>query len=303
VIARIIVILLIIMAGAASIVLPKFTALPPVYSKSQPQVEAAKTTITNYPTKADNFQEAPQTTAQSVAVIDFKTGVTLYEKTPDLKHLPASITKLMTALVALQNCSPDTVVTIGDVQKDGSQMGLETGDQVTIENLIYGLLIKSGNDAAFALASACAQSSPAFVESMNGEAKSLSLLNSHFANPAGFDDALQYSTATDLARLAKVAIGNPLIAKIVATKSTVVTDVSGNKTYFLENVNQLIGEVNGVEGIKTGETDGAGENLITKTTRGNNSIITVVLGSSDRFGESKNLIEWAFANYRWTAQR
>lgn len=280
-------------------VLPRTPINLPVYSKSTPQVKAVKTEPSAYPILANNFKEVPQIKATSSVVIDFKTGQALFEKNPNLKHLPASTVKLMTALVALQKCLPETVITVSDVQKVGSQMGLDVGDQVTVTNLMNGLLINSGNDAADTLASACASSIPEFVDSMNDKAKSLDMGNTHFANPTGFDDLLQYSTAEDLAKLARVAVGNPQIAKIVATKSTVVTDVSGNKTYYLQNVNQLIGEVYGVEGVKSGETDGALENLITKTTRGESSIITVVLGSIDRFEESKNLIEWAFANYRW----
>jgi D-alanyl-D-alanine carboxypeptidase len=125
------------------------------------------------------------------------------------------------------------------------------------------------------------------------------MINTHFTNPAGFDDSTQYSTAADLAKLAKVITANPLIAKIVTTKSTVVTDVSGNKTYFLENVNKLLGIIEGIEGVKTGQTEGSLEILITKTTRNNNSIITAVLGSQDRFGESKELINWSFENFTW----
>ena len=119
------------------------------------------------------------------------------------------------------------------------------------------------------------------------------------SNPAGYDNELQYTTASDLALLARVAVANPMIARIVKIKSTVVTDITGTRTYYLENVNKLLGVVPGVEGVKTGETDGALENLITKTTRNGNSILVSVLGSQDRFGDSKSLIEWAFQNYQW----
>lgn len=249
--------------------------------------------------KTPNFQEAPEISAESAIIIDAKSGQLLYEKNPNIKHLPASTTKMMTALVALEKCSPQTAINIKRVEKTGTQMGLTEGDTVTAENLLYGLLINSGNDAALALAENCSDSYNGFIISMNEKAKELGMKNTHFINPAGFDDRFQYSTAKDLAILAKVAISNPLIAKIVATKSTVVTDYSGIKTYYLENVNKLLGIVNGVEGVKTGQTEGALEILITKTTRNGDSIITSVLGSHDRFDESKKLIEWAFTNYRW----
>lgn len=295
---RYLIVVTIVILFALAVALPKqaskFLTKPP-----KPQVSAARATVTLYPIPKDNFQKAPEITASSAAIIDVKTGTTLFEKDSDLKHLPASTTKLMTALIVLEKCSPQTIVRVDYVQKIGNQMGLEVGDQVTVENLIHGLLIKSGNDAAYALASACSDSYNNFISAMNEKARSLEMLNTRLANPAGFDDSFQFSTAADMAKLARVAIGNPMIAKIVATKSTVVTDVSGNKNYYLENVNELLGQVDGVVGIKTGQTDGALENLITQTTRDDNSIIVVVLGSKDRSSESKNLIEWAFSNYRW----
>ena len=134
---------------------------------------------------------------------------------------------------------------------------------------------------------------------MNERAKTLEMANTHFDNPAGFDSDYNYSTAADLSKLAKDAVANPLISKIVATKTIVLTDVSGIKTYYVENINKLLGEVDGVEGVKTGHTEAAGEILLTEATRAGNTIIVVVLSSEDRFEDSKKLIEWAFANYHW----
>ncbi|OGD84075.1 hypothetical protein A2165_00880 [Candidatus Curtissbacteria bacterium RBG_13_40_7] len=247
----------------------------------------------------ENFGPAPIITARSAAVIDAKSGVVLFEKDPNIRHFPASTTKLMTALVALERCTPQTHIRVTAVIKDGTQMGISAGDLLTVESLLYGMLVASGNDAAYVLAYACSDSFSHFIASMNQKAKELRMENTHFVNPAGFDDPLQYSTANDLAKLAKVAVGNPLISKIVATKSTVVADVTGTKTYYLENINELLGEVEGIEGIKTGQTEGSLEILVTKTTRNGNTIIAVVLGSQDRFGESRKLIEWAFSNHHW----
>ena len=134
---------------------------------------------------------------------------------------------------------------------------------------------------------------------MNLKAKELAMYDSHFTNPAGFDDPNHYSTARDLAKLARVAVASPLIAKIVATKSIVLTDTLNTKTYYLENINKLLGQVEGISGIKTGQTEGSLEVLITQTTRDGHTIITVVLGSTDRFADSINLIEWTFANHQW----
>lgn len=254
------------------------------------------------PKPNENPIAPPEISARSAVVLDSKTGTTLFEKDPHLKHLPASTTKMMTALVALESCSIDQVAIIKSVEKSGTQMGLEIGDQITVENLLYGLLMASGNDAAFALANSCSPNYKTFVERMNKKAKELNMNSTNFVNPAGFDNELQYSTALDLARLANAVTANPLISKIVATKSTVVTDTSGTRTYYLENINKLLGAVNGVEGVKTGQTDGALEIVITKTTRNGHTVIISILGSSDRFGESKDLIEWAFANFHWISE-
>src|SRR3990167_7989437 len=205
----------------------------------------------------------------------------------------------MTALVALEKCSPDNIITVGPVNTNGTQMGLASGDQITVETLLYGMLMVSGNDAAYVLASSCADSYDEFIVLMNERVQTLEMANPHFDNPAGFDSDYNYSTAADLSKLAKDAVANPLISKIVATKTIVLTDVSGIKTYYLENINKLLGEVDGVEGVKTGHTEAAGEILLTKATRGGSTIIVVVLDSTDRFEDSKKLIEWAFANHNW----
>ncbi len=298
---RIIVAFAVICLALVAFFLPK-SGITTTVGNTTPQ-EPAKITATikdqKYPTRANNYTEPLPVTARSVAVIDEATGMPLFEKDPNLKHLPASTTKLMTALTALETCSPDEAVTINRVEKSGTQMGLEVGDRVTIENLIYGLLIASGNDAAYALADNCAVSFSDFIENMNKKAQELNLANTHFRNPAGFDDNMQYSTARDLAELARVATANPLVAKTVKTKSTVVTDVTGLRTYYLENVNKLLGIVEGVNGVKTGQTDGALEIVITTTIRNGHGIIISVLGSKDRFGESQSLIEWAYSNYIW----
>lgn len=252
-----------------------------------------------YPVKKETTPDIGEISAISAVVIDVKSGITLFEKNSNVKLLPASTTKLMTALVALEKCSPGQVVTVSYVEMEPTSMGLEMGDSLTVRALLYGLLIASGNDAAIALAYSCANSTSDFVRQMNFRARELNLQNTHFTNPAGFDDPGHFTTANDLAKLARVAIANPTLAKIVSTKSTVVTDSSGNKTYFLENINKLLGEVEGIEGIKTGQTEGSLEVLVTQTTRNGNTIIAVVLGSTDRFQDSKQLIEWAFTSHTW----
>lgn len=244
-------------------------------------------------------QAPPAVSAKSAVAIDATSGLLLFEKQPNIRLLPASTTKLLTALVALEKCSWDDEITISYLEPEPTSMGLAIGDTVTVRALLSGLLINSGNDAAYALVLACSESGEAFVRDMNLKARELGMKSSHFVNPAGFDDPNAYSTARDLARLGRAAVANPLLAKIVATKSTVVNDVTGNKVYYLQNINKLLGEVEGLEGIKTGQTEGSLEVLITQTTRQNHTLITVVLGSADRFDDSRKLIDWAFANHQW----
>ncbi|OGD93059.1 hypothetical protein A2697_02000 [Candidatus Curtissbacteria bacterium RIFCSPHIGHO2_01_FULL_41_44] len=297
---RLATVFLIILAFAAVFVLPKTS---PDFSAPKIEKKSIKTHALPqdklYRKNSQNLLDPPVISAKSVIIIDAANGIVLYEKDPDVRSLPASTTKLMTALVAKQNCYPEEIVTVNYIENQPTQMGLEMGDTIRVDSLLYGLLVASGNDAAYALARGCAASLDQFVGDMNQTARKLGMADSHFVNPAGFDDPAQFTTAHDLAKLAKIAVTDPLLSKIVATKSIVLTDVTGVKTYYLENVNKLLGNVNGVEGVKTGKTEGSLESLIAKTTREEHSIVTVVLGSTDRFEDSKQLIEWVFKNYRW----
>lgn len=289
---------IVILLTLSVFVIPNYASIP-FLNTPQKITPETQTELGQFPVLIENSQKPPELSARSATVIDNKTGITLYEKNPDIRHLPASTTKLMVALIALENCLPQTIIKTTFVQKDGAQMGLAQGDSLTVESLLYGLLVASGNDAAYVLAYSCTNSYDDFIKAMNKKAKELGMLNTHFKNPAGYDDEFQYSTAQDLTKLARAAVANPIISSIVATKSVVINDVTGTKTYYLENVNKLLGVVVGLEGVKTGQTEGSLENLVTKTTRENHTIITVVLGSLDRFGESQNLIEWAFINHQW----
>ena len=268
-------------------------------SQKQNRLASIVASSNSVPVPNEGFQKAPFVSAKSVIIVDAKGGNVMFEKNSNFRHLSASTTKLMTAMVSLEKCSPDNIITVGMVNTNGTQMGLTSGDQVTVETLLYGMLMASGNDAAYVLAASCADSYDEFINLINKRAQTLEMANTHFDNPAGFDSDYNFSTAADLSKLARDAVANPLISKIVATKTIVLTDVSGIKTYYLENINKLLGEVDGVEGVKTGHTEAAGEILLTKATRTGNTIIVVVLDSQDRFEDSKKLIEWAFTNYHW----
>ncbi len=243
----------------------------------------------------------PQTTAEAIMIRDVDSFVPMFELNPNARLKPASITKLMTALVALDYYDPNSTITVkrlAPVEAE-ADMGLKVGDTISVKNLIYGLLIPSGGDAAYTLADNYPGGIENFVEAMNKKAESLHLTNTHFQNPAGFDHPNQYTTANDLSLLAAEAIKNEMISKAVSTSGITLFDVTGKKTYPLTNVNQLLGKVDGVDGIKTGFTDEAGQCLITSVSRDGHRVIIVLLKSNDRFTESARLAEWVFRNFNW----
>lgn len=251
-----------------------------------------------YPTNFTSIK-APLINAESALVIDIDSAVLLFQKNPGRKLYPASLTKIMTALVALDNYALTSPITVNNISTPPQKIYLLPGEKITVENLLYATLVASGNDAAEALADAFPGGRSAFILQMNEKARSLHLVNTHFNNPTGFDDPNHYSTSLDLARLAIFAVSHPVISRIVATPAASIFSQDGKVEHKLTNINRLLGKVNGVKGVKTGYTQLAGEALITLTERSNHQILTVVMGSPDRFFESEQLIEWAFANHQW----
>jgi D-alanyl-D-alanine carboxypeptidase (penicillin-binding protein 5/6) len=247
----------------------------------------------------DSNSSFPVLSAQGAMAVDLDSGISLYEKNTDSPLLPASTTKIVTALVALDFYPLDQILKVGKLKVDGQKMGLFAGEEMRVEDLLYGLLVYSANDAAEVLAESYPGGRDTFVAAMNIKAKELSMNNSFFQNPVGFDGNLQVTTAKDLVRVSEVAMRNPVFARIVGTKQIVVKDVSEKNSYYLKNINQLLGVVPGVMGVKTGSTENARENLVTYIERDGHKIMIVVLGSQDRFGETKELIEWIFTGYTW----
>ncbi|HUW24393.1 MAG TPA: D-alanyl-D-alanine carboxypeptidase family protein [Patescibacteria group bacterium] len=243
--------------------------------------------------------ELPTFSARSVIALDVNSMVPLYEEEADQKLFPASTTKIMTALVALEHYPLDQILTVGRITVSGNLIKLLPGERITVENLLYGILVGSGNDATLVLAENFPGGTGAFVEAMNQKAKDLRLDNTHFVNPIGLDETGHYSTARDLARLTQEAVKNPIFVRIVSTSAVAVSDVSGEINHFLKNTNELVGKLEGVKGVKTGWTQNAGECLIALTERNGEKVVTVVLGSQDRFGETQKLIEWIFTNFSW----
>ncbi len=252
-----------------------------------------------YPINRTGVYPGSEISATSAVVQDALSGVYLFKRVSTMQLPPASTTKILSALVVLDSMELDDVVTVGEIKNNGQTIGLVPGERITVENLLYGMLIQSGNDAGYALANASPGGLDAFIVAMNKKAQELHLSMSHFTNPVGYDDPSHYMTAEDLARLADVALENKILAKMVAIPQITISDVTHTYFHKLSNVNQLLGRIPGVAGIKTGWTEEAGENLVTLIDRGGRRIIIVVLHSKDRFGDTIRLIDWVFGNYQW----
>lgn len=245
----------------------------------------------------DLGESVPKVSAGGVWVEDLTAGKVLYEYNSDVKLLPASTTKMMTALVGIEyfRYGDDLVVT-REALVSGSSMGLNENERLSFRAILYGMLLNSGNDAAYTIAINYPGGLDGFMAAMNKKSQSLGLTNSYFTNPAGFDTPGHYSSAKDLAIIAKAVMANEQLAQVVGTKETTVIAENQTKSHTLENLNQLLGE-DGVIGIKTGYTEKSGENLVTLVERDGRQVLIVVLRSSDRFGETKKLIQWAYRNF------
>jgi len=242
----------------------------------------------------------PISSARAIIVKDLATDITLYQKDVNLSIPIASTTKIMTALVASEYFKQNAVLTVSkSANIPGSRVGLFSGEDLSFRSLLYGMLLNSGNDAAFALAENYPGGVLGFVSAMNKKVLEMDLKNTHFDNPAGFDSPDHYSSAEDLAKITQEALKNATLAKIFATKETSIVSLDKKYTHQLLNLNKLLSQVQGVLGVKTGTTEGAKENLVTLVERDRHRVLLVVLGSGDRFGETKKLIDWTYSNFQW----
>lgn len=241
----------------------------------------------------------PELTAAGVVIVDVDSGVTLYKKNAEEKFQPASTTKIMTALVVLDHYPLDQVIAVTSTKPEGRNMGLIRGERLTVESLLSGLLVHSANDAAYVLAENYPGGIDAFVQAMNDKARDLHLTQTHFTNPTGLEDDNHYMSARDLALLSIVALQNPIFAKIVSIRAITVADVKYMYFHDLTNVNQLLGKIPGVAGLKTGWTENARECLVTLQVKEKGRLLTVLLRSADRFGETEKLLTWVGQNFDW----
>lgn len=231
--------------------------------------------------------------AEHAILVDGQTGRVLYEKQADQQSLIASTTKIMTALIVCEQCNvldrmriPKEAVGI-----EGSSMYLREGEVLTLQELLYGMMLHSGNDAATALAIYCGGTVEGFAELMNDKARMLGLTNTHFVNPHGLDAPGHYSTARDLAVLAAFAMKNPIFAQTVSTKQVTVGD------RHLTNHNKLLWQVDGADGVKTGYTRAAGRILVSSAQREGRRLICVTINDGDDWADHKALFADGFSRF------
>ena len=238
--------------------------------------------------------KAHAVSARHAYVLDAVSGRVLFERTANEQSLIASTTKIMTALIVCEQCNvldrmriPKEAVGI-----EGSSMYLKEGEILTLQELLYGLMLSSGNDAAVALAIYCGGTVEGFAELMNDKARNLGLSGTHFENPNGLDAPGHYSTARDLAVLAAYAMENPIFAKTVSTKQVKI----GQR--YLTNHNKLLWRVAGAEGVKTGYTQAAGRILVSSAQRDGRRLIAVTIDAPDDWNDHASLLEEGFSRYR-----
>ena len=241
--------------------------------------------------------KALSVSAQAAILIDSQTGKVLYEKNAD-KILPmASTTKIMTALCTLENINSNIPITVDSaaVGVEGSSIYLDYGERITIKELLYGMLLNSGNDAATALAIAVAGSVEEFSKIMNRTAARLGADSTNFVNPSGLFDENHYTTARDLAKITAYAIKNPLIKAIVSTKEIKISNGKKGGGRYLKNHNKLLWQYEGCTGVKTGYTKKCGRCLVSSAKRGNESLVAVTLNAPDDWRDHSALFDYGFS--------
>ena len=248
---------------------------------------------------------APDISATSAILIEATTGRVIYEKNPDEQRAPASLTKMMTGILALEKLKPyeKTTITPDAAVIDFSSLGLASGDVISIGELLPGMMLVSDNAGAYALAQAVSGTIPAFSDLMNDKAKEIGCTRTHFSNPNGLPGANHYSTARDLSKIAAYCMKNPEFRKVVGTKIKIVYwNSPSDKKIDAENTNELLQKnYPGITGIKTGFTKAAGNCLAASATRDDLNLIVIVLNSSDensRFDDAEKLLDYGFAKIK-----
>lgn len=241
----------------------------------------------------------PRITAAAGILVDAETGTVLWRRNADQRRPVASLTKVMTALLLLENTDLDDVITapagIASVQE--SSLHLADGERLSARDLLYAIMLRSANDACVAIAHHIAGSVPAFAEMMNARAKQLGCRNTHFTNPNGLPDPNHYSSAADMARITLAAMRHAEFRAAVRTRRYTLTRTGNPNDTLVVNRSQLLGKFEGADGVKTGYTRAAGRCFIGSATRNGRRVICVVLNSRDLWADTKALLEYGFAGF------
>ncbi|MEC4891166.1 MAG: D-alanyl-D-alanine carboxypeptidase family protein [Nitrospira sp.] len=232
--------------------------------------------------------------AHSILLKEMRSGRVLYEHDSLRRLSPASLTKIMSALVILEKGKLDDLATISPnaARAPKTHLRVRAGEVFRLEDLLKAMLIVSANDACLAAVEHVGGDEEQFVALMNAKAAALGLANTHFSNGCGFDGPEHYSTAEDLAKLSEIALQNPIFRGLVREEREIITPVSGHQTYVLHNTNRLLGRIPGVEGVKTGFTSKAGRCLIAKVSQNGSDLLLVILNSNRRWNTAKSLIDY-----------
>ena len=245
----------------------------------------------------------PQLSAETAVLIDAVSGRVLYDKRKDAHMYPASTTKIMTALLVLETTDPDESVEVSQnaASQEGSSIYLKAGEKIGIKELLYGMMLRSGNDAAVAAAEAAGGSTEQFAAMMNERAASLGLENTHFVNPSGLQDENHYSSAYDLAMIAREALKNDVFREIAGTR-TYQAEREGVDSYkYFYNKNKTVFQYEGATGVKIGYTEAAGRCLVASAKRNGTELIAVVLNDHDWFEDAYRLLDYGFGNLELVA--
>lgn len=235
--------------------------------------------------------------AECACLIEAKTGKVLFAKNKDLKHAMASTTKIMTALIALEECDPEELVCVSAsaAATEGSSIYLKAGEKIKMLDLLYGLMLNSGNDAAVAVAEHISGNTDNFCVKMNEKAASLGLTSTSFKNPNGLYDENHYSTASDLCILARYAMKNKLFREIVGTKTKTVTLPEASQELYFSNHNKLLWNYSGATGIKTGYTKDTGRCLVSSAEKDGTELICVTLNAPNDWNDHSLLLDYGFS--------
>jgi D-alanyl-D-alanine carboxypeptidase len=242
---------------------------------------------------------SPNITTQNYILIDVATNKILLSKNSNSLIYPASTTKLITALTALNIYPLDEIITIKEKYEVGKTMDLEVGEKIPVRSLIEALLVHSANDAAYNLAFHHSQGVAGFVDQMNNLMVKNNINQTHFTNYDGLHQSNHYSTVYDLSQIARLAIKNNIVSDIAQKKEITVSDISKTKTHLLKSTNELLGVLPEVKGLKTGWTPEAGGCFISLLDFNNRQVISVVAQSENRFQDTEKIINWLKENIIW----